>query len=105
MHLLGFRIGALLAWQAAQGRGDMAGLVLFAPPASGRLFLRELKMAAIKLSRDADQEQPDLLESGGYAMPADFQSALSALSFDPRSLDVAASSTAPVIEAGASRAR
>ena len=83
VHVLGFRIGALLASQAVRAREDVAGLILFAPPASGRLYLRELKMAALKLSRgDGEAADDGLLESGGYAMPADSQAALSRLVFD-----------------------
>lgn len=86
VHVLGFRAGALLASQALRGRGDVAGLLLFAPPASGRLYVRELKMAGLKLNPGDAPEPAGLLESGGYAMPADSQAALAALSFDPSAL-------------------
>jgi pimeloyl-ACP methyl ester carboxylesterase len=40
--LVGFRLGALLAPLAAAGRDDVAGLMLLAPPASGKAYVREI---------------------------------------------------------------
>ncbi|MGB3540174.1 MAG: alpha/beta fold hydrolase, partial [Mesorhizobium sp.] len=40
--LIGFRLGALLAPLAAARRGDVAGLALLAPPASGKAYVREM---------------------------------------------------------------
>jgi pimeloyl-ACP methyl ester carboxylesterase len=40
--VVGFRLGALLAAPAIQGRDDVAGLVLLAPPASGKAYVREM---------------------------------------------------------------
>ncbi|RUW24893.1 alpha/beta fold hydrolase, partial [Mesorhizobium sp. M1A.F.Ca.IN.020.06.1.1] len=40
--LVGFRLGALLAPLAAAGRDDVAGLVLLAPPSSGKAYVREV---------------------------------------------------------------
>ncbi|RWA86886.1 alpha/beta fold hydrolase [Mesorhizobium sp.] len=40
--LVGFRLGALLAPLAAAGRTDVAGLVLLAPPSSGKAYVREI---------------------------------------------------------------
>ncbi|MDX8469537.1 alpha/beta fold hydrolase [Mesorhizobium sp. VK23B] len=40
--LVGFRLGALLAPLAAAGRDDVAGLVLLAPPSSGKAYVREI---------------------------------------------------------------
>lgn len=40
--LVGFRLGALLAPLAADGRDDVAGLALLAPPASGKAYVREI---------------------------------------------------------------
>jgi pimeloyl-ACP methyl ester carboxylesterase len=40
--LVGFRLGALLAPQAAAGRDDVAGVMLLAPPASGKAYVREI---------------------------------------------------------------
>jgi pimeloyl-ACP methyl ester carboxylesterase len=40
--LVGFRLGALLAPLAAAGRDDVAGLALLAPPASGKVYVREV---------------------------------------------------------------
>ena len=40
--VLGFRLGALLAPLAVGRRDDVAGLVLLAPPASGKAYVREM---------------------------------------------------------------
>ncbi len=40
--VIGFRLGALLAARAIQAREDVAGLVLLAPPASGKAYVREM---------------------------------------------------------------
>lgn len=39
--LVGLRLGALIAARVAAGRGDIAGLGLLAPPASGKAYARE----------------------------------------------------------------
>jgi pimeloyl-ACP methyl ester carboxylesterase len=44
--LCGFRIGAALAAQAACDSADIAALIMFAPVATGRRFLREMVFAA-----------------------------------------------------------
>jgi pimeloyl-ACP methyl ester carboxylesterase len=40
--ILGFRLGAMLAPLAIEGRDDVAGLALLAPPASGKAYVREM---------------------------------------------------------------
>jgi len=62
--VVGFRLGALLAPLAAAGRDDVAGLVLLAPPASGKAFVRE--MTALSRMIDAP-----LAARGGPAEPFD----------------------------------
>jgi pimeloyl-ACP methyl ester carboxylesterase len=52
--LIGFRLGALLAALAVEGRDDFAGLVLLAPPASGKAYVREMTA----LSRMIDSVLP-----------------------------------------------
>jgi len=42
--LCGFRLGALLAARAAQRRGGVDALILFAPVVSGRQYVRELRV-------------------------------------------------------------
>lgn len=84
--VLGFRIGALLACEAVRGRSDVAGVVAFAPPSSGRLYVRELRMAALKLNPGDGETQGELLETGGYAMSADSQATIAALGFDVTAL-------------------
>jgi peptidoglycan/xylan/chitin deacetylase (PgdA/CDA1 family)/alpha-beta hydrolase superfamily lysophospholipase len=41
--LVGLRAGALLALKAAEGRADVSSLVLWAPPPTGRSYVRELR--------------------------------------------------------------
>ena len=42
--LIGLRLGALLAAEASARMGDISRMVLLAPPASGKAYLRELKV-------------------------------------------------------------
>jgi alpha-beta hydrolase superfamily lysophospholipase len=80
--LLGFRLGTLLAAQAAQGRSDVAAFVALAPVVSGRAFVRELRVFGMKTAAPSGDVAPDpnaLLESGGYAMSRETQDDLSRL--------------------------
>ncbi|WP_311031097.1 alpha/beta hydrolase [Mesorhizobium koreense] len=52
--VIGFRLGALLAPLAVERRDDIAGLVLLAPPASGKAYVREMTA----LSRMIDAALP-----------------------------------------------
>ena len=81
----GLRLGALLAAGVAAARDDVAAFVAIAPPASGRGFVRELKVlqgASSPIGR-ADASA-DLLEAGGHTLTAATRDALSRL--DPAKL-------------------
>jgi alpha-beta hydrolase superfamily lysophospholipase len=82
--LLGFRMGALLAVQAANRCTSVQGLVLIAPVISGRRYLRELRttrLAGLLRSASGDSlesatpdeaknDQPRLLEVSGFSLSA-----------------------------------
>jgi alpha-beta hydrolase superfamily lysophospholipase len=74
VYLLGFRLGALLAWRAAaQCRVD--GLALLAPVVSGNRYLRDLRMARLAaLSGAAETDRVPAtdgsLEASGYQLTA-----------------------------------
>ena len=79
--LVGLRIGATLALQAAAARGGVDRLVLWSPFRSGRAYVRELK-AFSRLSRkdyvtEIDQG-PDIL-AAGYVLPGAVAGALEGL--------------------------
>ncbi|TPW32808.1 alpha/beta fold hydrolase [Pararhizobium mangrovi] len=72
--LVGFRLGALLAPLTAVRREDVDRMVLLAPPASGKAYVRELAgLAAMIDGRNAAAtEEPafDGLEAAGFRMSA-----------------------------------
>jgi pimeloyl-ACP methyl ester carboxylesterase len=72
--LLGLRLGALAAAQAAAARPDVAGLMLLQPPSSGRAWLREMRLLAGPA--DADGLAPGDAWAGGFVWPADAAAAL-----------------------------
>ncbi len=51
--LVGFRVGALLAAQAAAELGDVGRLALLAAPASGKFYLRELRALSVFVAQAA----------------------------------------------------
>jgi alpha-beta hydrolase superfamily lysophospholipase len=55
--LLGFRLGALLATRAAAESSAVSGLVVVSPIASGRRYLRELRMTRMAASLALDPEE------------------------------------------------
>ena len=68
--LVGLRIGATLAVQAAVARGGVERLVLWSPFSSGRAYVRELKALAQLSHKDfVTPEGPDIL-AAGYVLPA-----------------------------------
>ena len=74
VYLLGFRLGALLAWRAA-ARCRVDGLALLAPVVSGRRYLRELRTARLAaLSGAAESDRvpatDGALEASGYRLAA-----------------------------------
>jgi pimeloyl-ACP methyl ester carboxylesterase len=74
--IVGFRLGALLAPLAAERRGDIAGLALLAPPASGRAYVREMTalsgmIDAALPSAEAVVEPFDGLTVAGFRLSAE----------------------------------
>jgi pimeloyl-ACP methyl ester carboxylesterase len=76
--LLGMRIGAALAWQAAAARDDIAGIVCIAPVLDGHAWLRELRLLG-ETAPGAGSAQDGLLESAGFALDAAGQASFGAL--------------------------
>ena len=68
--LVGLRIGATLALQAAAARGGVERLVLWSPFRSGRAYVRELKAFAQLSQKDYEMAEggPDIL-AAGYVLP------------------------------------
>jgi alpha-beta hydrolase superfamily lysophospholipase len=60
--LFGARFGALMALEAA-ARGDVDAVVLFAPPASGRVWLREMR--ALQVLRQGSNRKHATIPDGG----------------------------------------
>jgi alpha-beta hydrolase superfamily lysophospholipase len=86
--LIGLRIGATLALEAAAARGGVARLVLWSPFRSGRSYVRELKAFASISQKDyVTQDGADIL-AAGYILPAAIARAL-------EGLDLNSLSTAP----------
>lgn len=96
--LLGIRLGALLAAQAALGRNDVHGLMLVAPVVRGRAYLRELTM----LGGSGQEIGPPgeaagrAMESAGFSLSAATCETLSRL--DLRSLTGAPARRVLVVE-------
>lgn len=68
VHLIGLRLGALLATDVAARRGDVAGVALLAPPGDGRAFLKESRLLA-----GAEAQQglaPGEVAVGGFVIDA-----------------------------------
>ena len=66
--LVGLRSGAMLAWQAARERADVAALACVVPVLSGRAWLRELKALEAAAQGDVMPSPEGMFESGGFAM-------------------------------------
>ena len=77
--LVGVRLGALLAWQAALTREDLAGLACIAPVLNGRAWLRELKALEAASHPDAEATPIGVFEAGGFEMSEVARDALSAI--------------------------
>ncbi|HMJ11555.1 MAG TPA: alpha/beta fold hydrolase [Polyangiaceae bacterium] len=81
--LFGMRLGGLLAVHAACERGDVSGLVLWAPCTSGKAYLRELKVLqrihAETLDTAPASRTGEIDEALGFAISADTAQALNAL--------------------------
>jgi alpha-beta hydrolase superfamily lysophospholipase len=86
VYLLGFRLGALLAWRAA-ARCRVDGLALIAPVVSGHRYLRELRtarLAALSGAAVADSvpATDGALEATGYRLTAASIATLSELDLE-----------------------
>jgi alpha/beta superfamily hydrolase len=90
--LLGVRLGALLATQAARERDDVHGLVLIAPVVRGRSYLRELAMLGARGEGGID----GAIESAGFSLSTATCETLSGL--DLRALTQAPAPRALVVE-------
>ncbi len=67
--LVGMRLGGLLAAEAASARTDVSRLVLIAPPASGKAWLREISaFARLMASPDVSAKSFDGLECAGFRL-------------------------------------
>ena len=65
--LIGVRAGALIAATAAANRREVTDLVMWAPPRSGRHFVRELQ-ALGRLTNGMDEQPGDIFEAAGFPM-------------------------------------
>ncbi len=68
----GLRLGATIAAVAAAGRSDVQSLVLWAPYASGRQFLREARAFAALRDTPVDS----LISAGGFIIPPELEATL-----------------------------
>jgi len=65
--LAGLRLGAVVAGLAAERLGGVAALVLLAPPASGRAYLRELRLIQ-RIATLGPAEATSWLDVGGHRL-------------------------------------
>jgi alpha-beta hydrolase superfamily lysophospholipase len=77
--LFGVRLGATLAAEAADRMGGIDSLVLWAPCAGGRAFVREMRAASAGRSMGASEAGPDELDAMGCLYTAPTLAALQAL--------------------------
>lgn len=88
--LVGFRLGALLAPLAAARRTDVAGLMMLAPPASGRAYVREMtalsRMIDAPLAASGAPDAFDGLQVAGFRLPNETLDDLSVLNWQKMSL-------------------
>ena len=76
--LVGLRLGAALAAEIAADMHGVARLVLIAPPAAGRAYVRELKALARVIAPDAPQTAGEL-SVAGFRLTAEMLSSLNGL--------------------------
>lgn len=77
--LVGLRLGANLAGKVAARRKDVAGIVLFAPCASGRSFVRETRAFRLLAAANEGYAAPaesDELDAAGFVLSNETLSAL-----------------------------
>lgn len=80
--LAGFGLGCLIACAAAERGLAVRGLVLLAPPLTGRRYLRETQALAAMVSApdDGSDQMPEgAVSVAGFALPASFAAALRGL--------------------------
>ena len=80
--LLGIRLGATLAAMAATERNDIMALIAIAPVASGKAYLREMRLlrrAMEARSGQAGSAAAETLEAGGFVLSAETQADLARL--------------------------
>ena len=82
--LLGFRLGALLATRAAARSNNVNSLVTILPIASGRRYLRDLRMTRMAAALGADANEPpadiqDGMEVSGFTLSASTLATLATL--------------------------
>jgi pimeloyl-ACP methyl ester carboxylesterase len=66
--VVGLRLGALLAALAVERREDVAGLVLLAPPASGKAYVREMTALSRMIDAALPSVETDAEPPGGRAV-------------------------------------
>jgi pimeloyl-ACP methyl ester carboxylesterase len=92
--LVGLRLGALLALEAARDRPDVVAVVTWAPPPTGRAYVRELR--ALGNFSDVERQNPRQLEEiAGFAYSPETLADLGRL--DPRSLTCPAETSILVV--------
>jgi pimeloyl-ACP methyl ester carboxylesterase len=85
--LVGLRVGALLAAEVASRWGDVAKLVLLAPPSSGKAYVRELKVLSRVIAPlpptppDLAEEPYDGVELAGFRLSRESAEGLQRLSW------------------------
>ena len=80
--LAGFGLGCLIALAATQAGFETDGLLLFAPPLSGRRYIRETMAFAAMVAAPndgADEVEEGALSIAGFVMPASFAAKVRAL--------------------------
>lgn len=83
--LVGMRLGALLAAEAAAGREDVTHLALIAPVVSGKAWLREARILARMIETEApqaDQPRSDDLGLAGFIVTTQTATDLGAVTFE-----------------------
>lgn len=82
--LVGVRLGAALAWQAADGIDGIAAMVMIAPVSSGRAFIRETRASASVASLSGLEPVPPIdgdlpMIANGFRWSAKLQRELAAI--------------------------
>ena len=80
--LVGLRVGATLALQAAARHGGIARLVLWSPFRSGRAYVRELKAFAKLSHKDYIGDEGQDILAAGYILPAAIAQAIEGMELE-----------------------